>query len=884
MHNLTSSTRSTQALQAPVDILQEKKNDLVDRLLKGDEPAFLERHGEIIDDYFRESFARSAVGPRMGIDKNPHAIIALGGYGRKEQCLYSDVDVMLLFKKKIPEEAKGLVQEIFYPLWDIGLDVSYATRTLKECTALASRDFEVLTSLMDVRFVCGISSLYSDLTSSLRNKVFQRHGPAHVAWLAERSRDRHDRFGDSTYLLEPNLKEGMGGVRDYHTMLWIARTAYDITEPRDLEFLGHLSHDEFGSLMEALSFITNVRNRLHHISGRKCDQLYFEYQIKLAGVLGFRPKNGQQPVEAFLGALHGQMEFLKRHHLMFLNKVLYRKRRYKKPKSPQRTVSPGILEVNGALYFETPEVILEKPYLLIKIFEKSATLGLPLSVETTRLIREFLYLIDESFRRSGKVIKAFHRILDAPPQTFNVLNEMLNTGILVALIPEMKGIVNRIQYDEYHVYPVDKHLLRTVQTLKEFREAGSGTEDAFYGALFREIEAPGLLLWAALLHDVGKAIDEHDHSGQGARIVKGVFERMGFSGPDIETISFLVLEHLFLIHTATRRDIHDERIVVQCARRFGDVEHLKMLYLLTVADSRATGPKAWSEWRSTLLRDLFIKVLHILEKGELATRAASDVVEKKRSDVFDRLASCPRKAVETVFDQMSPRYLLYTSAKDILRHMELYRELGEEPCVLEAQVKPRSKYRTVTVCAKDFPGLFSKIAGVFTLNNLDILSAQIYTWRNHIALDIFKVKAPPDRLREKETWDQVKRNLRSALKGELALEPALAKKVRAYQSLQKKIPRKPDRIVVDNDASDFFTVIEVYTHNFPGLLFKVTDALFRCKLDIWVAKIGTKADQVVDVFYVRDFDGQKVNDPDAVAAIKEAVYEVLSNGTEQAAG
>ncbi len=861
-------------LESPISTLQEKKQGLIAGFLKGEEPSFLERHAEILDDYFCESFARSKVGPQIRVDKNPYAIIALGGYGRKEQCIHSDLDVLLLFKKEIPSRAKGLVKEIFYPLWDMGLDVSYATRSVKECWTLASQDFTVLTSLIDARFLCGISYLYLDLVERLRDNVLRRHGRAYIDWLAERNGHRHARFGDSTYLLEPNLKEGLGGLRDYHAMLWVARAIYDISEPRDLEFFGHLSHDEFRSLDEALSFIRTVRNWLHHLSGRKCDQLYFEYQVRLGQALGFKQENGQKAVERFLGRLHGQMEFLKRQHLIFLRKAVGVRKSGRK-KAPRRALTSGIQVVHDGLDFESPEAILENPHLLIDIFEKSAALGLPLTSGASRLVQEFLYLVDKKFQKSPGVIKSLQKILAAPPHTFNVLNEMLNTGMMVALIPEMKGIVNRIQYDEYHVYPVDKHSLRTVQTLKEFRDPGPDGQEAVYGKLFREIRNPGPLLWAALLHDVGKGKQDH-HATQGAQIVRDVFKRMGLPQRDIETISLLVREHLLLMHTATRRDINDEKIVVQCARKIRDIEHLKMLYLLTIADSRATGPKAWNDWIAVLLKELFLKVYHILEKGELATAAATDVVEKKKKEVLQGAVSLPRKALETLFDQMSPRYLLYTPSKDILRHIELYQRLGEEPFFLEAQVKPRANYRTVTICARDFPGLFSKIAGVLTLNNLDILSAQIYTWRNHIALDIFKVKAPPDTLMEDETWARVKKDLKSALKGNLAFEPALSRKVQAYQFLQETISRRPDKVIVDNETSDFFTIIEVYTHDFPGLLYKITDTLFHCKLDVHVAKIATKVDQVVDVFYVRDFDGQKVNNPEEVTAIKEAIKGALA--------
>jgi [protein-PII] uridylyltransferase len=268
------------------------------------------------------------------------------------------------------------------------------------------------------------------------------------------------------------------------------------------------------------------------------------------------------------------------------------------------------------------------------------------------------------------------------------------------------------------------------------------------------------------------------------------------------------MEHLVLVNTATHRDLNDEKIVVQCARQIGDVARLKMLYLLTVADSKATGPKAWNDWIAVLLKELFFKALHILEKGELATPTAVTIVAKKRDELFDVAQFLPRDELGTLFEQMSLRYLHSTSVKEIVRHIELYRRLGEGDSVLETHPHRGSKYRSVTVCAKDRPGLFSRIAGVFTLNNLNILSAEIYTWRNGVALDIFKVTAPPDLVREEDTWTRVRDNLRAALKGDLDLELALEEKVRAYQAAARShTGLRPDRIVVDNRASDFFTII-----------------------------------------------------------------------------
>jgi len=867
-------------MKSAVQELQEKKEALVSRFIKGRAPDFIERHAEILDDYFQESFARSSVGPRIHIEKNPCVLVALGGYGRKEQCLHSDVDVLVLFKKRVPEEAKELVREIFYPLWDLGLEVGYGTRSLRECTRLASEDFEVLTSMIDARLLCGISSLYSDLMEVIQEKVLRRRSRALLKWLVETSQKRHAQFGDSSYLLEPNVKEGLGGLRDYHAIRWIAWSKYQLKKVDELVDSGHLARDEFEGLSEALSFIWKVRNWLHKIAGRKCDQLYFEHQVKLAQDLGFEDANGQKAVERCLGTMHGHMEFVKHLHRSFLNKVMPRGEKPYRRKPLSRLRVQGLQIHQDALHFESPEAVRLNPLLLIKIFEQSALLGVPLSIEANRLVRKCLPMMDEGLRTSNAVVQSLRRILVALPQTVHALNEMLNMGILVALIPEMKAIVNRIQYDEYHVHPVDKHSLITVRILKSLADPVSEEGAPIFPRLYEEIANPELLLWAALFHDVGKGVPEEDHSRQGAEIVRRVLARMGLPAGDIETIAFLVEEHLSLVKTATQRDIQDEKLVVQFARKFREIDHLKMLYLLTVADCMATGPKAWNSWTDVLLRELFFKVHHILRKGELATRNSGEIIEKKREELFEHAPSMPREKLEALFENMSPRYLLYTPSKDMARHVELYQLLGEAPFVIDPGMSSGDYFRTLTVCAKDRPGLFSSIAGVLTLNNLDILNANIYTWRNRIGLDIFTVRAPRDSLHEDEVWSKVRKDLHAVLYGSLALDAALDEKLLSCRPTRKPGPTKPDRIVVDNESSGFFTIIEIHTHDFPGLLYKITHALFRRNLDVLIAKIATNVDQVVDIFYVRDLDGQKVDDGEAVAGIEDAIRQVLNNGIE----
>ncbi|MBU1180647.1 MAG: [protein-PII] uridylyltransferase, partial [Proteobacteria bacterium] len=344
----------------------------------------------------------------------------------------------------------------------------------------------------------------------------------------------------------------------------------------------------------------------------------------------------------------------------------------------------------------------------------------------------------------------------------------------------------------------------------------------------------------------------------------------------IETITFLAEEHLLLIKTATRRDINDEETALFCAGKIKDIELLKMLYLLTVADSISTGPKAWNDWTFTLLRDFFLKILGIMEKGELASNEAVEVVENKKRKIFETFTEArSKKELEIHIEVLPPRYLLYTTEREILEHYRLYKSLGDYEFVWEIERPLESNTRVVTICAKDRPGLFSKIAGIFTLNSLDILDARINTWENNIALDIFTLKPPVDQIFEEEKWTRTKENLESALSGRLDLSVALKEKVSGRSHFKPHIMGKPHKVVVDNESSSFFTIIEVFSYDFPGLLYSITNAIFSCRLDIRVAKIATKPDQVVDVFYVTDFLGQKVDSENLVASIKTAISEVL---------
>lgn len=852
--------------------LKKTREKLKTQVRKGRGHELLKESTVAVDNYFIRCFGESEAGQSLAMGGHPFAIVALGGYGRGEHCLHSDVDILFLFAKNVPDEAGTLIQEVVYPLWDLKMEVGYATRSISETLEMATNDLHVLTSILDARFLCGMSPIYSDFIQQFRNRFVSGNPKRIVSQINEMCRSRHETFGDASYLMEPNIKNGKGGLRDYHSMYWLSRVLVAAREARDMEYSGFFSRKEFERLEEALAFIWKVRNHLHLLSGRKLDQLHFEHQVELADAMRFRGDNrGQKPVERFMGDLHGHMEFIKHHLSLMLTQCTRSTKGFLGRSFLKRSRKPGITADGGVVNFAAPEEVVKTPSLIMDLFEESARLQYALGADALRIIGEFSYLV-KAFRSDITVMKAMERILATVTREFNVLEEMLVSGFLEALIPSFEGIVNRIQYNRYHIYPVDRHSLYTVQTINEFSDPKSEL-CSLYGRVFGEVQGKGRLLWAALLHDIGKGEGGDDHGISGARLARELLLSWGMGKKKVEDIVFLIQNHLFLANVARRRDIDDEETAVSCARTIRDANRLKMLYLLTVADSISTGPKAWNSWTENLLRDLFFKVLDIIEKGELATAKSERCIEKKKQAVMKQLDS---EEIRRHLSTMPPRYLLYASVEEIAEHLRLFSMMGKDGVTLSIRKKEESATRRAEICGNDKPGLFSKLAGVFTLNDLDILYAQVYTWGHSTALDIFSLKPFFDLTREEERWERVERDLKAALAGELDVQGALMEK-EFNPAVRKKmtISDKPDRVELDNLGSSFFSIIEVYSDDFPGLLFAVTDAIFHMDLNIHYAKITTHVDQVVDIFYVRTVYGQKVAGAEEIATIKKTILEAI---------
>ncbi len=858
------------------DILIRRKSRLVEDFLAGVEPVFLKKYTAVLDEYLFTVYEKSISARKITVSGSPFAVIALGGYGRKEQCIHSDIDLLILFEKSIPPEVEAFVQELLYPLWDYGFEVGYAVRTIDECLEMGFERFDILTTYLDARFICGASLIYTSFMERFRKELNSRHLKNTLNYLYEHGEKRHFDFGDSTYLIAPDLKSGFGGLRDYHTLLWYAKIKSNIKSRRDLEYYGFLSHFEFIHLKKALSDIWKIRNVLHHVTKRKCDTLHFEYQTEVAGLLGYKTSKRQPDVELFLGDLHSQMDFLKQINQITFEDILSSIRVKKGTVEPRPTKTEGLVIQKRRLHFANTLAVLKNPTILLKIFLESGQKKISLSIEARRIVSEFSHLVDAKFRKDPACIKIFKKILGLSYWEFNVLNVMLATGILEKLIPEFSKIVSKIQYNHYHLFPVDKHSIRCVQVVNSFKEKGDIRGNRLYYSVFKEVRNKNVLYFAALLHDIGKSDPAREHSKTGARIARPILKRFGFNPAEIEDAAFLIENHLALVKTATRRDIFDEETAVYMANKVGKIRLLRMLFLLTVADSKATGPKAWNDWTENLIKDLFLKTISILTKGDLASKKTQRLIEKKKTDVLSLLKESWREEeTSEQLETMSRRYLMDVPAENIVSHINLYRTLGEKDFLWQISKEEESDIRTVSICAKDKPGLYSKIAGVFFLNGLDIVASQAYGLGEEHALDIFKVHPPVDRIFEKEKWKKAEADLVQALTDDTFLDKALYRIPETLQVSSGKAP-EPSRVRVDNETSSFFTIVEVITYDFPGLLFSVTNALYRNGLNVNVAMVATKVDQVVDVFYVKNLENDgKIENRTRLEQIQNAILKSL---------
>jgi [protein-PII] uridylyltransferase len=829
-----------------------------------------------MDSVIRWLFKRSMDAQGRHAGDSGFALLAIGGYGREELSPFSDIDLLLLH---LPGKGKDLEEwlcAVLHPLWDWGLTVGHTVQTPKDSCRAGQKDFDLLLSFLDARWVAGDKGTFFRWEEEFSRSLTAGKDTELILQIRQRAEARHAHYGDSVFVLEPEIKEGKGGLRDYHSAFWAARIKYHIRSAGELTEGGLVSEKEWKIYSQALGFLWRVRNQLHYFHGRREDRLSFEDQEAMATVLGYRGENSLVATEAFLKDYFTHALHVHRLSGNLLEKCLNELATSKGGWSIGTTVElvPGYFLFHGKLALTDPYQIDRNSLNIWKAFELVHDHGVEMDSRLKEKITENLDAVGERFRSAEESVKAFLSIFEKPGHLYGVLEAMHETGFLRRFLPEFERVHCHIQYDRYHIYPVDIHSLYAVREL-EFLERKDEKSWPLLSRLMEEVKDPGLLKLAALVHDLGKA-DGSPHALRGERIAFGIAERLKLPSARVEALCFLVREHLTFAEIAQRRDLGDENLIFRFAQIAGDSERLKMLYLLCFADLRAVGPSAWTAWKDTLMRELFIKTLHLLEREATLGKEAQDRIIHLQSEVMSLLAGqvVDPKISEYLVSIPSRHYATH-NGRSIGQQILMAEKLLDQTVVLEGEEKPEEGCDEVTVVAWDKPGLFAEVSGVMTANFLNILSAQISTWENGIAVDLFKVQNLIDEpLLQARRWTKLQEDLKRVLGGEITVNSLVEGMV---LPLFQRYPssRLGTKVEVDNSASDFYTVVEIYTHDRPGLLYRVTKKIFEMDLSIWMARISTKVDQVVDVFYIQDLSGAKLEGDWMISRIKNGLIEEL---------
>ncbi len=805
-------------------------------------------------------------------------LIALGGYGRGELNPRSDIDLMFYYSGKDRPFAEQISERMLYLLWDLGLEVGYSVRTEKDCLEMADKDITARTALLDSRYLVGDEELYQAYERTVMEAVLGRNSQGFMREKLEENARRLRKYGSSVYLLEPNIKEGEGGLRDLHTALWVAQVKFKARSLRGLIIKGVLTEKEGKAFEDAFDYLWRIRNELHYLSTRKNDQINFDQQEEIARFFGYRNNKQALAVEQFMQDYYAHAT-----HVEHLSSSLITKATQQDEPTfkilgylTRRSVEEGFYILRGELRASSPDIFEEHPARMMKAFLLSQRHGVPLSVALKGLIRQNLHRINDRVRRSREMSESFLEILRNPKGVETALGDMHHLQFLSRFIPEFERIYCKVQHDAYHIYTVDIHSLFAVEEIAKLWRGEYAEKKPFLTAVANDIEKRELLLLAVLFHDIGKG-EGKDHSNKGAEMIPTIARRLGLNREDSRRLEFLVRNHLQMAHISQRRDLHDDKLIVQFAQPMAMSENLKMLYLLTFADIKAVGPDVWSEWKGFLLQELYEKAYDILERGNFQLEKRSEKVRNRKRKIVGLLEDeFDRKAVKDVLRVMSTRYLLSHRSAEIIQHIRLIFEGQGKNLAMKIDHGPQGEYTQLTLTTLDIPGLFSKITGVMAANGINILGAQIYTQKNGVALDILQVTSQTgEAIADEKKWQQVREDLTGVIEGRVRVAELVKKRHRPSFLAAQPRPRFPNRIEVDNEVSEEYTVLDVYAHDKVGVLYHITKALKELGLYIGVSKISTKVDQVADTFYVQDIFGQKVTEEDKIEEIRTRLLEGL---------
>jgi len=835
-----------------------------------------------VDDLLRALFryADAEHGRRFPKLNQRITIVARGGYGRAELNPQSDIDLLFLHDYKRGPYAEVVTELILHALWDARLTVGHGLRTARECVRLANEDLKEKTALIDARFLGGDEKLYTELDKLMVAEVLNRNQQKFFKAKLEESRERHAHYGDSIYLLEPQLKDGEGGLRDLHTAMWLAAVKYKIHSLGELVQKAVITEQEVTEVRAARDFLWRVRNSLHFLTGRHFDQLTFEMQERIESLMGLKPVEGQPAGSALMKTYYQHATTIYQFAEGLIARVVEgpASGRFFR-RSPVRQIRSGVLIQQNLLTIGDPELFDRDPLNLITIYADCQAQGVKLSGSAYQLVRDKLGLIDEAVRNSAATGAALMKVLAGRERVADTLEAMHRSGVLGAMIPEFGKLYARVLHDLYHIYTVDRHSLVAVRELERLRTGEFKVATPLLTEVARQLDCLPLVFLALLLHDIGKG-HGHDHHERGATLTADVSRRLGLDPEEIDLVVFLVRNHLMMSQVAQKGDIDDQRTVDDFARTVGSIDRLKALYLLTYADMRAVAPNVYNNWRDMLLSDLYMRALKLMEQGDREAVDPARRLTTVKSTVREQLTptGAPQAEIEAFLAEMPERYFFTVPESDIVMHFDLMRALGDRPLVARVRHFPDLEFSEFIVVTPDQPGLFSMIAGVLTANNLNILSARITTRASGVALDVFRVShlmGAGAMAMEEDRWDRVQRDLEHVITREQDIGALVASAHHVRTAKSRFVRRVRTEVTVDNRTSEQFTVVDVFTQDRVGLLFTITHTLFRLGFPIHLARISTNADQALDVFYISDRNGEKVSDLARLRELRETLLEKL---------
>ena len=805
------------------------------------------------------------------------ALAAVGGYGRGQMAPFSDVDIVFITPWKQTPWGEQVIETLLYLLWDLGLKVGNATRSLDDVIRIARSDMTVRTAFLEARFVWGDQPLFDEANARFRKEVVAGTARAFVAEkLAEREA-RHQRMGDSRYVVEPNLKEGKGGLRDLHALFWIGKYLHQVHSVAELVDKGLLTADELRQFRRAESFLWSVRIMLHHITGRAEERLTFDVQRELAARLAYANRDSMSAVERFMRHYFlmaksvGDLTGLFLAHLdestarlAWLPTLTRRPARLK-----------GFTLRRGQIGVPNDEFFKADPVHLLEIFALADNQGLAIHPLAMRAAARDAQLIDERVRRDKTANALFLEVLTSPRDPESVLRWMNEAGVFGRFVPDFGRVVAQMQYDMYHHYTVDEHTIRAIGLLARIERGELKSDHSLSSAIIHQLINRRVLHVAVLLHDIAKGRGG-DHSLLGADIARRLCPRLGLSKEETETVAWLVEHHLLMSRTAFKRDLSDFKTILDFAEAVASPERLRLLLILTVVDIRAVGPGVWNGWKAQLLRELYDSAEEVLRLGHKQTGRATRIAAKQ-AGLRDALG-WPEQRFAAYARRFADSYWVAEASDVLTANAALVEGAGDAPLAIACTPDPARGTTLVAIYATDHPGLFYRIAGAISLAGGNIFDARIHTTRDGMAIDNFVVLDPLGRpFVEPAQLARLRRSIEDVLSGRIRLADKLA--ARPLARRKAELFRVEPRVLIDNKASNRYTVIEVNASDRPALLYALTNGLFQQKLTIHSAHIATYGEKATDTFYVTDLTGARIDNPVRLKAIEKRLLAIAATAS-----